>query len=406
MGRINMTVREYSETPISNFFIDNYMLRANPVYSLIYIYGARLCAGGGGLSSSELAESLNILESDVENAWKYWERQGLVQLIRNDDQLDVVFLPMPKNDARLDISVSAQKKTRQINLTGPYCPNSSIQQNLDKSDSSGQMVRGLIANESQQERTRAYPAMTPAVVSNERPHYAVFEMERYQQMDSKLKAIVQHAEKTMGKMLTHNDLNIIFGFYDWLRLPAEVIEYLFEYCADRGHRELRYIEKVAVEWADNGVNDVSTAIEYTRSFNREVKDIMAALGGSGQPSASQKRYIDKWINTYSMPVDVIVEACDITSVQIGRPRITYVDKVLSDWYAKDIRTIEDIKREQSLHAANVAELKTASRRSGSQTQHQAQTAKQNKFVNFAQRDDDLGEIERMEQERLLRSVGR
>jgi DnaD/phage-associated family protein len=232
-------------------------------------------------------------------------------------------------------------------------------------------------------------------------------MERYQQMDSNLKAIVRHAEKTMGKMLTHNDLNIIFGFYDWLRLPADVIEYLFEYCSDHGHRELRYIEKVAVEWADSGVSDISAAIEHTRSFSKEIKDIMAALGGNGQPSASQKRYMDKWINTYNMPVDVIVEACDITSVQIGRPRITYVDKVLSDWYSKDIRTIEDIKREQALHAANVAELKTvAARRSSPQTQHQAQTARQNKFVNFVQRDDDLEEIERMEQERLLRSVGR
>ncbi|MDR1558615.1 MAG: DnaD domain protein, partial [Clostridiales bacterium] len=327
---------EYNETPIPNAFIDRYMMKANPVYALIYIYGMRLCAGGGGgLSSSELAESLNILESDVENAWRYWEKQGLVQIGGSNSEMDIVFLAIP----------SKQKKTESRPLTMP----------------------------------------------EKQPVYGVEELEIYQKQSRDIKNLFKHAEQEMGKLLTYNDLNVIFGFYDWLRLPADVIERLFTYCADNGHRDLRYIEKAAVDWAEHGIDSVEKAEAHVRSFNHDYKDIMRALGGGGSPSASQKRYIDKWLNTFNMPVDVIQEACDISALQIGRPKIAYVDKILEDWNKKNIRAVEDIKRERIAFSAN--------RKPGA-----GRPEKKNRFVNFNQRDIDFEELERLELEQLKLSV--
>jgi len=335
---------EYNETPIPNIFIDRYMMKANPVYALIYIYGMRLCMGGGsGLSSSELAESLNILESDVENAWRYWEKQGLVQIGRSDSEMDIVFLPIP----------SQQKKAERIKQEAK-----------------------------------------PSAIMEIQPVYGVEELELYQTQSRDIKNLFKHAEQAMGKMLTYNDLNIIFGFYDWLRLPVCVIECLFTYCADNDHRDLRYIEKIAVDWAEHGIDTVEKAESYAQGFNHGYREIMRALGNGGSPSASQKRYIDKWLNTYNMPVEIVQEACDISAVQIGRPKIAYVDKILEDWNKKNIRSVAEIKQEQSEFISNKKTAPAA----------QPRNEKKNRFVNFNQRDIDYVELERLELEQLKQSM--
>ena len=345
MSNISITMRhEYNETPIPNSFIDRYMMKANPIYVIIYIYGMRLCmgGGGGGLSSSELAESLKILESDVDNAWRYWEKQGLVQIGRSASEMDIVFLPIP----------SKQKKIE-----------------------------------------RAKPENKPVALMATQPIYGVEELEIYQRQSRDIKSLFKHAEKEMGKLLTYNDLNVIFGFYDWLRLPIDVIKHLFTYCADNDHHDLRYIEKIAVDWADHKIDSVEKAQSYTKGFNYDHKSIVRALGGSGSPSPSQKRYIEKWLNTYKMPVEVINEACDITAFQLGRPKITYVDRILEDWNKKDVRSLEDIKQEKATFSS--------SKKPAAATQR---AEKKNRFVNFSQRDIDFAELERLELEQLKQSM--
>ena len=352
MSNISMTMRhEYNETPIPNTFIDRYMMKANPVYVLIYIYGMRICmGGGGGLSSSELAESLNILESDVDNAWRYWERQGLVQIGRSDSEMDIVFLAIPP---------SKPKK--------PY----------------------------------AKPENRTVTQLDTQPVYGVEELEMYQKQSKDIKELFKHAEESMGKLLTYNDLNVIFGFYDWLRLPIDVIERIFTYCADNDHHDLRYIEKIAVDWAEHQIDSIEKAEAYVQTFNHDYREIIKALGGSGSPSASQKRYIDKWLNTFKMPIEVIQEACDIAAVQLGRPKISYVDKIMEDWNKKNIRTVEDIKRERSAYLQNKKQNAGTGQASGTT---QPRYEKKNRFVNFNQRDIDFAELERLELEQLKQSM--
>jgi len=94
-----------------------------------------------------------------------------------------------------------------------------------------------------------------------------------------------------------------------------------------------------------------------------------------------------------MPVEMIAEACDISAVQIGRPKIAYVDKILEDWNRKNIRTIEDIKREQSTFSSNKKAPAAVT-----------QNIKKNRFVNFTQRDIDFSELERLELEQLKQSM--
>ena len=63
----------------------------------------------------------------------------------------------------------------------------------------------------------------------------------------------------LGKTLSQPETNAIVYFYDTLHFSADLIEYLFEYCVSKGKTSIRYIEKVALAWADEGISTVDAA---------------------------------------------------------------------------------------------------------------------------------------------------
>ena len=62
--------------PVSTEFIEKYMVRANGSYVKVYLYASYLAAKNEGAEQAEIASSLNLLESDVKNAFDYWKDTG------------------------------------------------------------------------------------------------------------------------------------------------------------------------------------------------------------------------------------------------------------------------------------------------------------------------------------------
>ena len=68
-------------TSVSNIFIDEYMPKANGEFIKIYILLLRLVnTGCEDLSISMIADTFNMLESDVVRGLKYWSDQNLLSL--------------------------------------------------------------------------------------------------------------------------------------------------------------------------------------------------------------------------------------------------------------------------------------------------------------------------------------
>ena len=336
-------------------FIDRYMPVCTPVYALIYIYGLRhALSGGDNLSTQEIGDAFKILETDVLNAWKYWENEGLVRLNSNDESLAIEFLPF-KNEQEAKTEMSKPDK----------------------------------------------PVAVPKFDVSIRPQYTIEELSFYQKQSRDIASLFSHGEQTLGKMLTYNDMNVLFGFYDWLRLPMDVILHMLSYCSNGNHRDLRYIEKVALDWAERGINSVSDAQEYTQTFDNEFREVMRAFGQpSAFPSPTQRKYMQKWLVEMEMPLALVLEACDKTAVQIGKPKITYIDKILADWHKKGIKTLEEV-------ATDSANWQKAEKQSAEAERNRGKTLTmpRNRFVNFKSRERDYEQIERMEQEYLDKKYG-
>lgn len=87
-------------TPISNVFIDKYMPKARGEFVKVYLLGLKYCISGEiGVSSSIIATTLHLLETDVLNAWIYWHEEGVIKLISIDNMgnYNVDFLDLRDN---------------------------------------------------------------------------------------------------------------------------------------------------------------------------------------------------------------------------------------------------------------------------------------------------------------------
>lgn len=60
-------------------FIENHMARSNGAYVKIYLLSLYLAARGESMSNSEIAEKLDLLESDVVNAFEYWNKEKVLK---------------------------------------------------------------------------------------------------------------------------------------------------------------------------------------------------------------------------------------------------------------------------------------------------------------------------------------
>jgi DnaD/phage-associated family protein len=335
--------QENGSTQVSNNFIDGYMPKANPVYSIIYIYGVRMCAGGvKNLSTSEFSKVLNILESDVTNAWKYWESEGLVKVRGTGEDMVLEFLPVPYR----------QTQTR-------FAPKN--------------CVLGV------------------------KPRYDPEELELYQKSTPEVRVLFKKVEAALGTFVTHEALSTIFSLHEWLGLPLDVVDFLLTCCVERGKNNIRYIEQTAISWADEGIDTLEKATRHVLLSDNIYKEIMAAFGiYSKYPATSQKTHFDRWLKDFRMPVPVILEAIDKAVLSQTDPTIPYVNGILKKWNDLGIHTLEDAKKD--------SEAFIASKKSKPKAASHKPYAQKNRFVNFTQRNNDYAMLERLEFERLKENV--
>ena len=146
---------------------------------------------------------------------------------------------------------------------------------------------------------------------------------------------------------------------------------------------MRYIEKVALDWASEDISTVEEAKNRVSMFSSSYYPILNAFGISGRnPAAIERAMIDKWINEYHFDTDIIVDACNRTIATIQKPSFKYADSILQRWLKKGVTSLSDIKNLDSEH-------ETLAAKSTHETKVKSTT-----FNSFPQRTYDYDALER------------
>ncbi|TCT13065.1 DnaD/phage-associated family protein [Natranaerovirga pectinivora] len=331
-------------TSVSNIFIDHYMSSANGDFIKVYLYILRSMQNNTEISTSLIADNLNLTEADVLRALRYWNDLNILKVEGTDKEINKIsILQLGNLQHSPTIETINQMDTDSVEL-----------------------------------------------IPNEKPEYKPSEMNKFAE-NASFKQLIYITQKYLGKLLTQNELSTLISFYDWLKLPFEVIEFLIEYCVSNNNRSMRYIEKVAITWSENNIDTLEKARNHIQVFSKSYFGIMKAFGlGNRNPAVTEIQYMKKWLETYKFELDIILEACNRTIQAIHQPSFDYADSILSAWHKKNVRNFNDITLLDDQFEKN---KKT-----------RPETKKESKFVNYSQRDYNFDELEKMARERLIKKA--
>lgn len=305
-------------TTVSNIFIDNYMPQANGEFVKIYLYLLRCMSDPDmDISISSIADRFDHTEKDVIRALRYFAGKGLISIeYGEDDELSAVtFLPINSEFTVIRKNVAPIAAAAQ---TSPSVPSKQI----------------LSSAESLQPEDE--PALPP------KPAYTAARLKKLTENED-LSQLLYITQKYLGKTLTSSETNTILYLYDTLGFSSELIEYLIEYCVTNNHKSMRYIEKVALSWASDGIDTIQKAKANTTLYNSNIYSIMKAFGLSGRnPAEAEKKLINKWYRDYCFDNDIIIEACNRTIKAIHAPSFEYADSILTKWKKNNVTKLSDI----------------------------------------------------------------
>lgn len=192
----------------------------------------------------------------------------------------------------------------------------------------------------------------------ETPEYTVADIKARMDDSPEFAAIVQEAQRRLARPLSGPDLQILFGIYNALGMPLEVILPLMAFCIEEYRRRygesrlptMKYIEKVAYEWAKDGILTAASAEDYLhRRAERQsrVAEIKRVLGIKGRDlSPTEHKHIVSWVDM-GFGVEAVELAYDKTVVKTGALTWRYMNTIMESWHSKGLHSVAEINEKDT-----------------------------------------------------------
>ena len=344
--------KNYIQVP--SWFIKDYMPKALGGYIKVYFYLLALssCPPEEGIILEDVCKTLDMLHSELIQALKYWDEQKVLSFKEEDGEIfDLCFY--------MDAPHSSMPSIEAISKGTPSKP----------------------------------------IIQPTRPEYSIDEINLYKNNSQDFTNLVRVAERYLGRLISFTDQKILYSFYDWLHMPFDLIEYLIEYCASMNRTGMHYIEKVALSWVDEGIMTLEQAKTKT-AFDKRYFKILSALGASRSTlTPVDKKFINKWLDTYGFSLEIVIAACQKAVGQTTKPSLNYVDTILTSWYNDKVKTLDDIKA-----LDKVFESKKSMAFSNASNKLAPVSNKVASFNNLDSHEWDFDEIEKLEREYIERKL--
>lgn len=382
-----------SFTTVSDIFIDQYMPKANGEFVKVYLYLLRATGSGAGIATiSEIADHFSNTEADIVRALNYWASEGILQVQTGaDGQITVINL--------CSLSVSGMQAA-QSNIQSAVADNAaqnSLQNSVVNNAAQNISTANIRMQDSVVEKLKSQTTDKPASSQKE---YTLDEIKEFRK-NPDISELFFIIETYLKHTLSSSDTNMVLYWLDELHFSTDLVEYLVEYCITKGHSSLRYMNKVALGWADAGIKTVDQAKDDAAAHSQIYYSVMKALGITGRNLVdSEVSLINKWVGEYGFDIELVKAACSKTISAIQKPSFEYTDSILTNWRKKDVHTLKDVEvLDANFAKANKAtgsgSSQGANAANGSSKPKSNNSNSKNKFNNFNQRNNDYDKLEKL-----------
>ena len=408
-----------SFTTVSDIFIDQYMPKANGEFVKVYLYLLRATGSGAGIATiSEIADHFSNTEADIIRALNYWASEGILQVQTGADgqiiginlcSLSVSGMQATQSNIQSAVADNAAQNNLQNSVVNNAAQNN-LQNSVVNNATQNILKNGVVNNAAQNISTaniqmqdsvvEKLKSQTPDKAASSQKEYTLDEIKEFRK-NPDISELFFIIETYLKHTLSSTDTNMVLYWLDELHFSTDLVEYLVEYCITKGHSSLRYMNKVALGWADAGIKTVDQAKEDAAAHSQIYYSVMKALGITGRNLVdSEVSLINKWVGEYGFDIELVKAACSKTISAIQKPSFEYTDSILANWRKKDVHTLKDVE----VLDANFAKANKASATGSSQSTNAANgsskpksnnSSSKNKFNNFNQRNNDYDKLEKL-----------
>ncbi|MCI1955932.1 MAG: DnaD domain protein [Oscillospiraceae bacterium] len=288
--------------------VDDNLKLAGSVQLKVLLWALR--HAGKPFEAQDISDALGIDRADVCDAMLYWQETGLIAA----------------SDGRL---APAESKTENSGESTAFQPEAK-------------------ADAAKEEKPRR-------VLSRPQKPDSEFVSKRISE-STEIACLMQSAQEILGRLISGGESATLLMIHDDFGLPSDVIVMLMQYASSIGKANMRYIEKAAMNWADEGIATHEKAEEKLRLLAENQKawrTVEQAIGISHRlPSKREEAYAPTWINEWGFSPEMIREAYDRTIDSAGgKYSPGYMNSILRRWHEAGISTAKQAEEDQMEHAS-------------------------------------------------------
>lgn len=162
---------------------------------------------------------------------------------------------------------------------------------------------------------------------------------------SEISYLMQEAQIILSRPISNGDSATLLMLHDTDGLPIDVILMIMQYAVSIGKRNMKYIEKMAISWAEEEIDSIEKAENKIRILENHKKawnSIEKIIGIEHRsPSAKEDEAANRWINTWKISDDLIKEAYDRCINAKGKYILNYMDSIIKRWHNANIKNINE-----------------------------------------------------------------
>ena len=234
---------------------------------------------------------------------------------------------------------------RRGNAQGIGWPAARLQAALDKLSACGLTGKTQV--------TASAPAPEPEITA---PEYTVEDITAALGNGSPFSGLVDEVERRLGKRLTTADLKTLYGLYDHLALPTEVILLITAWCEQEVERKygagrkpfLSQIRREAFRWAREGIDTAPRAEEYLQKLMTQRTregEVVRLLELPRRPLVErEQKYIAGWLEM-GFDNEALRLAYEKTVMGTASKSMDwrYMNKILLRWHEQGLHTAAQIQ---------------------------------------------------------------
>lgn len=169
-------------------------------------------------------------------------------------------------------------------------------------------------------------------------------------------ALMQECEIILGRPLSTQDCATILMFMETDGLPADVIVMMLQHAVSIGKQNMRYIEKLAINWSEEEIDSVEKAELKLKALAQSEKNWKKILNITGMQYHSQtekeKMFTNRWLDEWKFSREMIREAYERCVDSTGKFTFGYTNKILEKWFKNNIKTIKQVYDYQTKRKQN------------------------------------------------------